>query len=184
MVRWNQLAKLPIIRCNSMTTSRQTQASPRPVAACVRCCACGHGLRLWPWVKPYLPQLTTMFVAALIATLAGLALPLLTKDVVDGPIADGDRTGLWWIGLIALGFGLVEASAAWVDLHRRLRPARLERRRPTQRHRHGHPGKFPLLGIGRGQPRDRPTRGIPRRDHRCGESRCRARVYYAATGWL
>ena len=114
-------------------------------------------LRLWPWVKPYLPQLTTMFVAALIATLAGLALPLLTKDVVDGPIADGDRTGLWWIGLIALGFGLVEASAAWVDLHRRLRPARLERRRRTQRRRHGHPGKFPLLGIGRGQHRDRPT---------------------------
>ena len=71
-------------------------------------------LRLWPWAKPYLPQLSIMFVAALIATLAGLALPLLTRSVVDGPIADGDKAALWWIGLIALGFGIIESFLIFI----------------------------------------------------------------------
>jgi ATP-binding cassette subfamily B protein len=50
------------------------------------------------------------FSAALLATLAQLAVPLLTEAVVDGPIADGDRRGLVPLLGLALLFGVAEAS--------------------------------------------------------------------------
>ncbi|MEO6955955.1 MAG: ABC transporter ATP-binding protein [Antricoccus sp.] len=53
--------------------------------------------------------MTGMIVAALLATLAPIALPILTRSVIDGPIADGDRGGLWLLGGIALLFGVSEA---------------------------------------------------------------------------
>ncbi len=65
--------------------------------------------RLLPWVRPYTASMVVMFSAALIGTLAGLAIPALTRNVIDGPIAQGDRAGLWWLGLLALAFGAVEA---------------------------------------------------------------------------
>lgn len=53
--------------------------------------------------------MTLMFLGALLATLAGLAIPILTQRVIDGPVLHGDRTGLWWLGLLALAFGTFEA---------------------------------------------------------------------------
>jgi ATP-binding cassette subfamily B protein len=50
------------------------------------------------------------FSAALLATLAQLAVPLLTAAVVDGPIADGDRSGLIPLLGLALVFGVAEAG--------------------------------------------------------------------------
>lgn len=64
--------------------------------------------RLRPWVRPYWGSMLVMFLAAAAATFAGLAIPLLARSVVDGPIADGQRSALWWIGLLALAFGLLE----------------------------------------------------------------------------
>lgn len=51
-----------------------------------------------------------MFAVALGGTLVGVAVPLLTKAVVDGPLHHGDRGALWRLGLYALLFGLAEAS--------------------------------------------------------------------------
>ncbi len=51
-----------------------------------------------------------MFAVALGGTLVGVAVPLLTKAVVDGPLRHGDRGALWWLGLYALLFGLAEAA--------------------------------------------------------------------------
>ncbi|HEV3169309.1 MAG TPA: ABC transporter ATP-binding protein [Actinocrinis sp.] len=50
-----------------------------------------------------------MFAVALGGTLVGVAVPLLTKAVVDGPLHHGDRGALWRLGLYALLFGLAEA---------------------------------------------------------------------------
>jgi len=51
-----------------------------------------------------------MFAVALGGTLVGVAVPLLTKAVVDGPLRHGDRGALWRLGLYALLFGLAEAT--------------------------------------------------------------------------
>jgi ATP-binding cassette subfamily B protein len=51
-----------------------------------------------------------MFTVALGSTLVGVAVPLLTRAVVDGPLRHGDRGDLWLLGFYALLFGLAEAT--------------------------------------------------------------------------
>jgi ATP-binding cassette subfamily B protein len=67
-------------------------------------------LRLVPFARPYRGLIAGTFLAALLATLAQLAVPLLTAAVVDGPIADGDRAGLVPLLALALLFGVAEAA--------------------------------------------------------------------------
>jgi ATP-binding cassette subfamily B protein len=67
-------------------------------------------LRLWPFARPYRGLIAVTFAAALLATLAQLAVPLLTVAVVDGPIADGDRSALVPLLGLALLFGVAEAA--------------------------------------------------------------------------
>jgi ATP-binding cassette, subfamily B, bacterial len=67
-------------------------------------------LRLMPFARPYRGLLAVTFLAALLATLAQLAVPLLTAAVVDGPIASGDRAGLLPLVGLALLFGIAEAA--------------------------------------------------------------------------
>src|SRR4051812_39072542 len=50
------------------------------------------------------------FGGALVATLAQLAVPLITAAVVDGPIAEHDRAGLIPLIGLALVFGIAEAA--------------------------------------------------------------------------
>ncbi|MBB3676675.1 ABC transporter ATP-binding protein [Modestobacter versicolor] len=66
--------------------------------------------RLWPFARPYRGLVALTFVGALLATLTQLAIPLITQDVVDGPIADGDRAGLVPLLALALAFGIAEAA--------------------------------------------------------------------------
>ena len=62
-------------------------------------------------LRPPLPRaLALTFTGALLATLAQLAVPLVTAAVVDGPIADGDRAGLVPLLGLALVFGIAEAA--------------------------------------------------------------------------
>ena len=61
------------------------------------------------FVRPYLNQMILMTVAALLATLAGIVVPLITRQVIDGPIQHGNRAAILPLGLLALAFGLVEA---------------------------------------------------------------------------
>jgi ATP-binding cassette subfamily B protein len=67
-------------------------------------------LRLLPFARPYRGLIVVTFTAALFATLAQLAVPLLTATVIDGPIADGDRGGLVPLLALALVFGVAEAA--------------------------------------------------------------------------
>ncbi|HEY0811853.1 MAG TPA: ABC transporter ATP-binding protein [Pseudonocardia sp.] len=66
--------------------------------------------RLLPYVRPHRAALLGSGVAALAATLAGLAIPLVTRAIVDGPIAGGDLSGLPWLVLGVLAFGVLEAG--------------------------------------------------------------------------
>ncbi len=55
-----------------------------------------------------------MTLAALGATLVGVAVPLLTKDLIDGPIAHHDKAALWPLGGLVLLFGIAEATLFWL----------------------------------------------------------------------
>src|SRR3954454_20282516 len=66
--------------------------------------------RLWPFARPYRGVLVLTFSGALLATLTQLVIPLVTRAVIDGPIASGDRAGLLPLLALALGFGVAEAA--------------------------------------------------------------------------
>lgn len=80
---------------------------PRPLDARVR--ATTSLWRLRGYLRPYTWRLVVMLVTALIGVLVALAIPLVTRQLIDGPIADGDRSRIWQFGAVALGLGLVEA---------------------------------------------------------------------------
>ena len=66
--------------------------------------------RLGPFVRPYRGQMIVMTLCALGATLVGVAVPLLTKDLIDGPIAQHKASALWPLGGLVLMFGIAEAT--------------------------------------------------------------------------
>jgi ATP-binding cassette subfamily B protein len=66
--------------------------------------------RLLPFARPYRGMIALTFTGALLATLTQLVVPLVTRAVVDGPIASGDRGGLVPLLALALGFGIAEAA--------------------------------------------------------------------------
>jgi ATP-binding cassette subfamily B protein len=72
--------------------------------------------RLRGYLKPYRTQLIVMFAAALGAVAAEIAIPLLTKAVVDGAIAHGDKSLLIPLALAAVGLG---ASIGVLNMIRR-----------------------------------------------------------------
>jgi ATP-binding cassette, subfamily B, bacterial len=65
--------------------------------------------RLRGYLKPYRTKMTVMFAAAFGAVAAEIAIPLLTKTVVDGAIAHGDRRLLLPLALAAAGLGAITA---------------------------------------------------------------------------
>ncbi|WP_442932322.1 ABC transporter ATP-binding protein [Micromonospora sp. NBC_01699] len=70
--------------------------------------------RLRRYVRPYAGQLGWLLIAAFAATGASLAVPLVIREVVDGPIARQDPAGLFRLGALALLFGLAEAVLIFV----------------------------------------------------------------------
>jgi ATP-binding cassette, subfamily B, bacterial len=66
-------------------------------------------LRLWPYVRPVRIRLFTAALVAVLASCAGLVIPLVLKWLVDGPVADRDPAGVWLGALYLLLLGLTEA---------------------------------------------------------------------------
>ncbi|MFR9725417.1 ABC transporter ATP-binding protein [Streptomyces sp. MS19] len=66
-------------------------------------------LRLWPYVRPVRARVFGAAVVAIVASSFGLAMPLILKWIVDGPVADGDSAGVWLGGIVLLCVGLTEA---------------------------------------------------------------------------
>ena len=81
--------------------------------------------RLLPYARPAVPALLLSALAALAATLCGVAFPLVIQDIIDGPITEGNLSGLWAPGAVLLGLGVAEAALFWA---RRMLSAR-----PTMR---------------------------------------------------
>jgi ATP-binding cassette, subfamily B, bacterial len=65
--------------------------------------------RMRVFAHKYLGQMALMTFAALLATLAGIVVPLVVRQVIDGPLRHGDRAAIWPLGGLALLFGLAEA---------------------------------------------------------------------------
>ncbi len=70
--------------------------------------------RLRSYVRPYTTQLVTMLVAALLGVGSSIVVPLVTKTVVDGPVAHGQRDRLVPLALLALALGVAEAVLIFV----------------------------------------------------------------------
>ncbi|MFH8628139.1 ABC transporter ATP-binding protein [Streptomyces vietnamensis] len=66
-------------------------------------------LRLWPYVRPVRARLATAALVAIVASLLSIVIPLLLKWLVDGPVAAGDTTGVWFGALYLLLLGMAEA---------------------------------------------------------------------------
>src|SRR5262249_33073276 len=67
-----------------------------------------------PYMRPYRSALVVVGGVALVGLAAATAIPQVTKAVIDGPLADGDRTGIAALAGLAFVFGVVEALAAFV----------------------------------------------------------------------
>jgi ATP-binding cassette subfamily B protein len=65
--------------------------------------------RLRHYLRPFRVQMVVMFAAAIGAVAAQIAIPLLTKSVIDGAIAHGVKRMLIPLGLAAIGLGGAEA---------------------------------------------------------------------------
>src|SRR5690349_4174267 len=70
--------------------------------------------RLRGYLRPYTARFVIMFVVAGIGIGATIVIPLVTKAVIDGPIADSDPRGLLALGLFATALGVVEAVLMFV----------------------------------------------------------------------
>ncbi|TKJ16621.1 ABC transporter ATP-binding protein [Blastococcus sp. CCUG 61487] len=89
-----------------MDDARAPAAPPRSGLSALRL--------LGPYIRPYRGLVALLFGAALLATLAQLAVPLITAAVVDGPIASGDRAALVPLIGLALLFGVAEAALFFI----------------------------------------------------------------------
>jgi ATP-binding cassette subfamily B protein len=68
------------------------------------------------YLRPYLWLLALMLAAAIGAAATQIVIPLLTKAIIDGPVAHGDARALVPLGLAATGLGVTEAG---LSLYRR-----------------------------------------------------------------
>jgi len=66
-------------------------------------------LRIRSYLRPYYGQMIAFLAAAAGATALGIAVPLVTRHVIDGPVAAREPGGLVQLGALALVLGLVEA---------------------------------------------------------------------------
>jgi ATP-binding cassette, subfamily B, bacterial len=83
--------------------------APRPGRSLVRYEGATDLFRLLPYLMPYRARWVTMIVVALASLGATIAIPLMTKAVIDGPVRHQDQRGLWILGLAAMGVGISEA---------------------------------------------------------------------------
>jgi ATP-binding cassette subfamily B protein len=72
----------------------------------------GSWVSLWrfrSYLRPYALRFVSMAVFAGLGIAATIVVPLVTRAVIDGPIAESDRRGLYALGAAAIALGIVEA---------------------------------------------------------------------------
>ena len=70
--------------------------------------------RLRGYLRPHAFALTVMAVASIAAVGLTIAIPLVTKALIDGPITDRELGPVLPLGLLALGLGVLEAVLIWI----------------------------------------------------------------------
>ena len=65
--------------------------------------------RMLPYLMPYRVRWVAMIAVALASLVATVAIPLMTKAVIDGPVRNQDQQKLWLLGAAAMGVGVTEA---------------------------------------------------------------------------
>lgn len=65
--------------------------------------------RLLPYLRPYRARWLTMLAVAVTSLAATVTIPLMTKAVIDGPVAHADQSQLWLLGTAATALGVTEA---------------------------------------------------------------------------
>lgn len=77
---------------------------PAPRAGTVRTLA-----KLLPFVRSAIPRIVLGMVAALLAGLVSLGIPLVLQSLVDGPLSTGDGSQVWPAAIVVLVLGVLEA---------------------------------------------------------------------------
>ncbi|MFC4537025.1 ABC transporter ATP-binding protein [Sphaerisporangium dianthi] len=70
--------------------------------------------RLTPYLRPYVPRLTVIWLATIAGIATSTAIPLVGKDIIDGPVGHGRGDALLPLGLLALALGVAEAFLTFV----------------------------------------------------------------------
>ncbi|WP_407666422.1 ABC transporter ATP-binding protein [Mycobacterium pinniadriaticum] len=93
-----------------MVTSKTPARSDPAIAAPRRSPRAASDLfRLLPYLMPYRARWIAMVSIAVTSLVATVAIPLMTKAVIDGPVRHQDQRGLWLVGTAAIGVGMSEA---------------------------------------------------------------------------
>ncbi len=69
--------------------------------------------RVKPYLRPYVGQLVAATLLASLGLGAATLVPLVVKAVIDGPLARGDRSGIFFLSLCVLVLGLLESLSAY-----------------------------------------------------------------------
>lgn len=74
-----------------------------------------HSLwRLRHYLRPHAAAMVIMLVTALLGVGVAIAIPLVTKALIDGPITEGELDPVLPLGLLALALGVLEAFLMWL----------------------------------------------------------------------
>jgi ATP-binding cassette, subfamily B, bacterial len=90
----------PVSNSSPPPARKQERATPQTPAAAL--------WRIREYLRPYYRQLLFMIIAALLSVSCEIAIPLLTKSVVDNAVEHVNRGLLVELGLAAIAFGLIQ----------------------------------------------------------------------------
>jgi ATP-binding cassette subfamily B protein len=70
----------------------------------------GTSRRVWQFAKPYRGTIAVFLTAILVAALLALVPPLVTREILDTAIPDGNRRLIFWLAAAAVGAALFDAA--------------------------------------------------------------------------
>ena len=124
--------------------------------------------RVLPYLRPHVAKVVFITLSAFVSIASQLAIPLVVKAAIDGPITDGEASGLWPLFALTVGLAFLDLGLTYrapqpalrrldrprdADARRPLRAAAAPRRRlprplavgPAPVARHDRPQRHPAL---------------------------------------
>ncbi len=93
-----------------MSSSPPTTGPDQPASTGPESAGVDSLWRLRGYLRPHLGKLAIMLGTALVGVGLSIAIPLVTKAMIDGPIAAGEMGLILPLGFLALGLGVLEAA--------------------------------------------------------------------------